>query len=363
MKRGTKSTMASYRKVGKAWQFRISYKDTNGKFKRIEQSGFRTKSEAIEAADEAKRNLNNKSNFSKNITLYDFFEYWSKVYKEPHVTEATWRTYKRTLNLIDKYLKDKTVIEITPTSFQETLNIMANKYRQESLDKFYFQIKSAMKIAVHENIISENFADFTKAKSKLSARPIEEKFLHEDEYLKMLSISEEKMKYVSYFACYLIAVTGLRFSELLGLTWDHVNFESKEIIVDRTWDYSYTNDFANTKNESSKRQIPISSKTIKLLKKYKKEYWHENKYNRVIYNLSNNGLNKTVKKIAGRKIHPHSLRHSFASYLIYKGVDLLTVSKLLGHENLNVTLKVYAHQLKEMEQKNNNTIRDIFNKI
>jgi site-specific recombinase XerD len=63
------------------------------------------------------------------------------------------------------------------------------------------------------------------------------------------------------------------------------------------------------------------------------------------------------------EVHPHSLRHSFASYLIYKGIDLLTVSKLLGHENLNVTLKVYAHQLKEMEQENNDVVRKIFNKL
>jgi hypothetical protein len=91
-----------------------------------------------------------------------------KSIKKPHVTEATWRTYKRTLNLIDKYIKDKPLSSITPTFYQSVLNIMAETYRQESMDKFYFQIKSAMKIAVHEKIISENFADFTKAKIQTS---------------------------------------------------------------------------------------------------------------------------------------------------------------------------------------------------
>ncbi|MDH5114674.1 site-specific integrase [Lactococcus lactis] len=355
--------MANFRKRGKTWQFRLSYKDNNGEYKKFEKGGYKTKKEAEAAADEAKKRLNNHSDFDNDISLYDFFEKWAKVYKKPHVTEATWRTYKRTLNLIDKYIKDKPIAEITPTFYQAVLNKMSLLYRQESLDKFYFQIKSAMKIAVHEKVISENFADFTKAKSKLAARPVEEKYLHADEYLKLLAIAEEKMEYTSYFACYLTAVTGMRFAELLGLTWDHVDFSKKEISIQKTWDYSITNDFADTKNESSKRKIPISSKTINLLKKYKKEYWHENKYDRVIYNLSNNGLNKTIKVIAGRKVHPHSLRHSFASYLIYKGIDLLTVSKLLGHENLNVTLKVYAHQLKEMEQENNDVIRKIFNKL
>ena len=355
--------MANFRKRGKTWQFRLSYKDNNGEYKKFEKGGFKTKKEAEAAADEAKKNLNNNSEFDNNVTLYDFFEQWARVYKQPHVTEATWRTYKRTLNLIDKYIKDRPLNEITPTYYQAVLNKMSLEYRQESLDKFYFQIKSALKIAVHERIISENFADFTKAKSQLADRPIEEKYLHADEYLNLLTISENKIEYVSYFACYLTAVTGMRFAELLGLTWDYIDFEKKEISIQRTWDYSITNDFADTKNESSKRKVPISDKTIDLLKRYKKNYWNENRYNRVIYNLSNNGLNKTIKNITKRKVHPHSLRHSFASYLIYKGIDLLTISKLLGHESLNVTLKVYAHQLKEMEQENNDSIRLIFNKL
>lgn len=355
--------MANFRKRGKTWQYRISVKNDDGTFQKYEKSGFKTKKEAEAAAQEANLKLSNKTHYDADITLYDFFEHWAEIHKRPNVTEATWRTYKRTLNLIGKYIKDKPIIAITPTYYQSVLNIMGEEYRQESMDKFYFQIKSAMKIAVHERVINENFAEFTKAKSKLAPRPVEEKFLHENEYLNMLKIGEENMKYVSYFACYLTGATGLRFSELLGLTWSHVNFTKKEISIKRTWDYSITNDFANTKNESSKRVISISDKTVKLLKKYKKEYWNKNEFDRVIYNLSNNGLNKTVKKIAGRKVHPHSLRHSFASYLIYKGVDLLTVSKLLGHENLSITLQVYTHQLKEMEQKNGQVVRDIFNKL
>lgn len=56
---------------------------------------------------------------------------------------------------------------------------------------------------------------------------------------------------------------------------------------------------------------------------------------------------------------------SFANYssFKFKVVDFLTVSKILDHENLNITLKVYTHQLKEMEQKNGQVIRNIFDSI
>ncbi|MGT2816709.1 tyrosine-type recombinase/integrase [Streptococcus gordonii] len=67
--------------------------------------------------------------------------------------------------------------------------------------------------------------------------------------------------------------------------------------------------------------------------------------------ISNNGVNKTLRNIVGRDVHAHSLRHTYASYLISKEVDLISISKVLGHENLTITLEVYAHQLEQQEEK------------
>ncbi|WP_262349433.1 tyrosine-type recombinase/integrase [Streptococcus gordonii] len=64
--------------------------------------------------------------------------------------------------------------------------------------------------------------------------------------------------------------------------------------------------------------------------------------------------------MVGRDVHAHSLRHTYASYLISKEVDLISISKVLGHENLTITLEVYAHQLEQQEEKNHNRIRNIF---
>ncbi|MFS8987384.1 tyrosine-type recombinase/integrase [Streptococcus gordonii] len=55
--------------------------------------------------------------------------------------------------------------------------------------------------------------------------------------------------------------------------------------------------------------------------------------------------------MVGRDVHAHSLRHTYASYLISKEVDLISISKVLGHENLTITLEVYAHQLEQQEEK------------
>ncbi|ASW49299.2 hypothetical protein A7J08_03045 [Streptococcus suis] len=67
-----------------------------------------------------------------------------------------------------------------------------------------------------------------------------------------------------------------------------------------------------------------------------------------------------IKKIVGRNVHIHSLRPTYASYLITQGVELISISQLLGHENLNIKLKVYVHQLESLKEKSNDKVRKIF---
>ena len=89
--------------------------------------------------------------------------------------------------------------------------------------------------------------------------------------------------------------------------------------------------------------------TVRSLKK------EPNKDNRLIPNISNVAVNKTIKKIVGRPVTIHSLRHTYASFLIAQGVDLISVSQILGHENLNITLKICspAGKAEREEQRQN----------
>lgn len=110
-------------------------------------------------------------------------------------------------------------------------------------------------------------------------------------------------------------------------------------------------------------KVPISNKTLELLKDYQRNFWEYNEYNRIIFGVSNAACNKTLKRLTGKNVHPHSLRHTYASFLILKGIDLISISKILGHENLNITLKVYAHQLEKLENKNFKMVNSIFDDL
>ncbi|WP_242258165.1 tyrosine-type recombinase/integrase [Streptococcus thoraltensis] len=355
--------MASYRKLSSGWEYRIIYRDTSGKRKETSKRGFRTKSEATKAARLAELNLNITEEKLRESTVIDYVKSWANIYKRPHISAKTWQSYTQNFPRIEAKFGNKKIKDITPTYYQKVLNELAKEYAQQTMDKFHYQIKGAMKSAVRDGIINTNFADGAIVKSQKQSKKEVDKFLEESEYLNFIKVACENMKHPSYFIAYLIAVTGMRYAEASGLTPDDFDFTNNYINVNKTYDYSVSQRFGPTKNEQSIRQIPVSQQVMDHVRFYLDNYYKPNDLNRVCHGTSNTASNKAIKRVTGRNVTNHSLRHTYASYLIYKGVDLISVSKLLGHENLNITLKVYAHQIDSLKAKNDNRTKEIFSKI
>ncbi|HEM9634219.1 TPA: site-specific integrase [Streptococcus agalactiae] len=354
--------MAKFRKRGNTWSYRIYYTDIKGEKREKSKGGFKTKALASSAAIIAEAELNKNSNLDY-ITLYDFTKEWAEIYKKPHITDKTWETYTKNLKHIKTYFGDIRLKKVNHTLYQKKINEFANNYAQETLEKFHYQIKAAASVAVRDGIIKTNFADGAIVKSLKQPRNKDTDFLEESEYINLIKITSQKYQFVSYFALYLIAVTGMRFAEATGITWDDIDLANGIIDINKSYDYSKTQQFMPTKNEQSKRQVPIDQKTIELLKNFREYYYKENNLNRVLNGVSNSLCNRLIKQIVGRSVRNHSLRHTYASYLISKGIDLISISQLLGHENLNITLKVYAHQLDNLKIKNNQKIKTLFNDL
>lgn len=134
------------------------------------------------------------------------------------------------------------------------------------------------------------------------------------------------------------------------MTWDCVDFDNKTITINKTWDAKYKNDFSDTKNYASKRTITIDEDTCNILNKLKHAHnivaaktGLRNKKNLCFINskfelVSNNAVNKTLKslckKIGLKEITCHCLRHTHASMLLFKGVNVKYISRRLGMEIL-----------------------------
>lgn len=187
-------------------------------------------------------------------------------------------------------------------------------------------------------------------------------------------------RFASRFMLVIAGATGLRFAELLGLTWDRVDLDHGVITVDRTWDYMDTKEFAPTKNEQSNRKVPIDKKTVRIMKDFKSSQKQlfaglgvNPKFDFVFYNakeglISNNAVNKKLKELLRQlKIDTpltiHGLRHTHASVLIYKSINIMAVSKHLGHKNLAVTMETYSHAIKELEEREDEKIKLVFDDL
>jgi len=159
-------------------------------------------------------------------------------------------------------------------------------------------------------------------KEKRLPKAIDESFLKE----KINTIDNLKHKAILH----LTYSTGMRRSEIVNLKIDHIDGKRKTVTV--------------VQGKGNKdRIIPISNKTLKSLR----EYFIKHKPKECLFNgqgslqYSAESCNKLVKKYIGSKHSMHQLRHSFATHLVNRGVDLAVIGELLGHENESTT-KVYA---------------------
>ena len=158
-----------------------------------------------------------------------------------------------------------------------------------------------------------------------------------------------------YAALYIIAKTGIRFAECLGLTVDDIDYKNGMLSINKTWNYVDGTGFMPTKTKSSIRQIPLDDDFINFVKLLTPQ-----PDGRLLPKIASAAINETLRQIVGREVRVHSLRHTYASYLISHDIDLISVSQVLGHENLNITLEVYAHQLQEQKSRNDEKIKQMW---
>lgn len=154
----------------------------------------------------------------------------------------------------------------------------------------------------------------------------------------------------------LFFTTGLRIGEGLGLRFSDIDFQKGTITVNRTVgrrgsieEGGHTTLYVNTpKTPTSHREIPL----VKWLLTYYKYASKINKPDNYLCSFGGTFIEPRLYRTYYRKIlqeleipylHPHCMRHTFASTLIRKGCDVKTVSSLLGHTDATITLNVYTH--------------------
>lgn len=191
---------------------------------------------------------------------------------------------------------------------------------------------------------SGNIPTFNKVMPRFDNR--RSRFLSEKE-VKILFLSLESAEHwldISIFALN----TGMRKGEIFEIRWENIDYNNKLINI------------VDTKTQNN-RIIPMNSVVLKLLKRNE-----SNKLDDYVFHFSKPKLFINAVKLSGlndgitdrrQKFVFHTLRHTFASWLILEGIPIVVVSKLLGHRNISTTMR-YSHIGSDIERHSVDRIMD-----
>lgn len=287
------------------------------------------------------------------MLFHEYYRQWIRIYKEGAIREVTMRKYKLTLTWLEKLVPSLKLCDLDRISYQQLINGYAQLHERQTTMDFHHQLKGSIMDAVDEGLISRDPTRKVIIKGR-APRAKKEKYLNQFELHAMLSDLDIGAEPSWDWLILLIAKTGLRFSEALGLTPDDFDFVHQTLSVNKTWDYKNGGSFVPTKNEASVRKVQLDwqlimqlSVLLKGLPPDKPIFVRGNVYN----STANHVLARHCKNVYVPVISIHGLRHTHASLLLYAGVSIASVSKRLGHASMNTTQEIYLHVIRELENK------------
>ena len=363
--------MASFQKRGKTWQYTVS-RMVNGKLKPIRKSGFATKKEAQMAAAEIEAKLNKGLNpIIKAEPINSYFKKWVALYKSD-TAKSTQTHYANTLKVIEKYFGSTPLQHIKKSDYQMFLNEYGKNKAKETVKKTNSHIRACVREAVDEGIIQTDFTRSAILTGNSSKKRIDKHINYFDskKLSKALCETLQHEHREVYYIILLALKSGMRFAEIIALQRKDFNFKDNTININKTWGYSssFEDGEKDTKTETSNRIIKMDKVIMAMFKKFFEET-PENIHKLVFYNpsskykvFSNTGVNKALKKLLDDlnidEVSIHGLRHTHASILFYKGVSVQYISERLGHADVDTTIRIYTHLIKELrEEDENNTLK------
>lgn len=295
---------------------------------------------------------------NNSILFEQICEEWLS-YKKPRIKESTYSNYKFT---IDRFLKvkfdGKTLGFFTSYNFNQYIEQLQEKLANKTTRKIGVILKSILRYA-------ERKYDFDFKLDLITLPLIDPKeisIFNEKERLKLekhLSKSQDIKELGIYISLY----AGLRIGEACALKWSDIDFENKLINITHTLQRVYVDKddtkvvITNPKTKQSLRKIPIARDLLTKLKEMKKYYENDDyiltgRSDRFVEPI---GYRYTYKKVLRecrlQYKNYHCLRHTFATRCIRVGMDVKSLSEILGHSNISVTLSIYVHSSYEIKKK------------
>lgn len=306
------------------------------------------------------------------ITLADLVHKHLFTNVQSTVANSTFEKYYRFYNKHIKNTKigDKKISDLKYSDIQLFFNDKVKKKEDEnddtklvprSLKTLKHIIQQSLDFAIKDNLLRINpCVDIKIPTSDIPKKEIEILTLQEQEkYISVLGSTKYKLLFLTAL------FTGMRLGELIALKWTNVDLKENTITVSESYKRTTVykpdgtseriTDKKTPKTQNSNRLIPIPKQLSKLLKEHKlsskSDYVFSCSSGRYVAANNIGRIQVTLCKKADIPYKNfHALRHTYATRLIENGTDIKTVSKLLGHTDIQTTLNIYVHSTDESKK-------------
>lgn len=319
-----------------------------------------SKTDCLEKLEQLQRELgaNLNKEASPDMPFGKWIDYWYQVFKKNTLRETTQASYE---GVIYKYIIPQIgeipLNQLTRNDLQQFYNRVKTTGRQKNQEKYgtglsdrvvracHAHCRTSLERAVQDKLIAMNPAVGCKLPPKKSK---EMQILTPEEMQRLLL----QAKAEGYFELFMLELgTGLRRGEILGLQWQDFNTDSGELFVQRQVTMAGSKvTVTEPKTKSSVRKILLPPGMAQVMKAYQLQAQSKWIFPSPLNPESPrnpDAVGKRLRLILERanckQVRFHDLRHTFASMALERGMDVKTLSAIIGHTSAATTLDVYSH--------------------
>lgn len=348
--------------TGSSWRVDCSYIDWQGKRRRHEKRGFKTKKEATayerEFLAKTRKDINMGFGTFLDIYLDDL---------RPQIKASTMAMKEYLIDQhIRPYFENRNLSEITSTDILQWQNALLSvrdehgkAYSQTYLRTIQNQLSAAFNHATKYYDLPKNPCVSTKKMGKSKAN--EMLFWTKEEYLKFAEVMKDKP--ISYYAFEVLYWTGIRVGELLALTKADFDLDRKTLSINKNYQVIKGVEMITTpKTEKSNRQISLPDFLCEEMQDFF-DSLYKLKDNTRLFCVTKSYLHHEMdrgSKAAGvKRIRIHDLRHSSCALLINLGYSPIQIADRLGHESVTITER-YSHLYPSVQQQMADKLDEVF---
>lgn len=337
---------------------------------------FQTVPEARKWLEEVKYADSHEDVFvASDMTVDEWFKLWVEEIVG-NLAPNTLRNYNERYNInVKPVIGQLKLSEVKPLHCKMVLNRMEKEYSGSTVRLTYIAMGAMFKSALQNGMIVRHPMDGVRYTKPIRAVS-DIKFLTVEEQALFLEVAERSHNYYQYA---LLLETGLRTGELIGLTWDAIDWKKRTLTVNKTLEYRHDQGCWRAgppKSQQSYRTIPLTAKAYSILKAVASEAKdrkksellsqtleyidrHTGKTSKLVMRdlvfinfrtgepTKNSSYDTHLYKLcdeAGiKRISMHVLRHTYATRAIERGVPPKVLQKLLGHASIQMTMDRYVH--------------------